>query len=61
MKDLATYIRECGGICATPANTTGMGNPMPPTETENGSEPILPTVPIAKRRHKKKREEIVKQ
>lgn len=27
-------------IAATPANTTGMGNPMMPTDTECGSEPL---------------------
>ena len=27
-------------IAATPANTTGMGNPMMPTDTERGSEPL---------------------
>ena len=28
-------------IVTTPANTTGMGNPMPATDTTNGSEPLV--------------------
>lgn len=37
-------IEECdGGICTTPANTMGMGNPMLPTAEEPGTEPIIPT------------------
>lgn len=33
------YEDEC--INATPGNTTGMGNPMPPTDTTVGSEPLV--------------------
>lgn len=31
----------CDAICSTPANTIGMGNPMPPGEGQVGSEPII--------------------
>lgn len=35
-------INECGdAICSTPANTTGMGNPMPPGDGQVGSEPMV--------------------
>lgn len=40
MKNIADIYNENTGI-ATPANTTGMGNPMAPTDTENGSEPLV--------------------
>lgn len=40
MKHLIDYIEECGEGCATPGNTMGMGNPMPPTEEAPGSEPL---------------------
>lgn len=40
MKHILDYIEEeCAG-CATPGNTMGMGNPMPPTEEAPGSEPL---------------------
>ena len=51
MKTIKQYIDECGAI---PMTTTGMGNPVPPTETQPGSEP-LPTAKI--KRKKKKVEE----
>ena len=55
MKTIKQYIDECGATpAATPATTTGMGNPAPPTETQPGSEP-LPTAKI--KRKKKKVEE----
>lgn len=40
MKNLIEYIEECGEGCATPSNTMGMGNPMPPTGDQSGTEPI---------------------
>ena len=40
MKNLIEYIEECGEGCATPGNTMGMGNPMPPTGDQPGTEPI---------------------
>lgn len=40
MKRLIDYIEECGEGCSTPGNTMGMGNPMPPTEEAQGSEPL---------------------
>lgn len=39
MKSILDTIREMDGA-ATPANTMGMGNPMPATDTTPGSEPI---------------------
>ena len=40
MRHILDYIEEeCAG-CATPGNTMGMGNPMPPTEEAPGSEPL---------------------
>ena len=41
MKSIYNVYNENTEIVATPANTTGMGNPMMPTDTENGSEPIV--------------------
>jgi hypothetical protein len=41
MKSIYNVYNENVEIVATPANTTGMGNPMAPTDTENGSEPIV--------------------
>ena len=38
MKSLIDIIKEEG--VATPLNTMGVGNPVPPTEGEPGSEPI---------------------
>lgn len=40
MKHIIEYIEECGAGCATPGNTMGMGNPMPPTGDQPGTEPI---------------------
>ena len=37
MRRLIDYIRE---ECATPSNTMGMGNPAPPTDSMDGTEPI---------------------
>lgn len=39
MKTLRQYL-ECDG-CATPGNTVGMGNPMVPTNSSPGSEPLI--------------------
>lgn len=42
MKSLKTYL-ECdgGAVAATPGNTMGMGNPMVPTDSLPGSEPLV--------------------
>ena len=50
-------IEECDGLCATPANTMGMGNPMLPTAEEPGTEPLHPAVnaPDVKAKAKKKK------
>ena len=47
---------ECDG--ATPGNTIGIGNPMAPTDTTPGTEPILPTHPRSKKKTKKDMEKI---
>ena len=54
MKDLHTYIEECGSepIAATPANTVGMGNPMFPVAEEPGTEPLNPIKPKNKKKKK---------
>lgn len=36
-------IENCGAGCSTPANTVGMGNPMPAGDGQLGSEPLMPT------------------
>lgn len=50
MKDLYTYIDECGEGCSTPANTMGMGNVMLPDGENLGVDGI----PKKKRNKKKK-------
>lgn len=54
MKNLIDYIEECGEGCATPSNTIGMGNPMPPTEDHPGSEPVSAPDPKKEKKRKKK-------
>lgn len=53
------YTNECdgGGIYSTPANTLGMGNPMPPTDGQLGSEPICAKCKKEKAKKKKLYEE----
>ena len=58
MKNIADIYNENAEIVATPANTTGMGNPMAPTDTENGSEPL---VAKCKKDNKKKCKKYVKE
>ena len=41
MKNIIDFY-ECGLNAGTPANTLGMGNPMPATDTTLGSEPLIP-------------------
>ena len=48
MKNIADIYNENAEIVATPANTMGMGNPMPATETTHGTEPL-----VRKRKNKK--------
>ena len=55
MKRLAEYLKE---ECATPGNTVGMGNPMPPGEGQPGSEPLVTAkTKKEKKKHKKSEEE----
>lgn len=55
MKNIIDYIREMEGM-ATPLNTMGMGNPMPPTNGEPGSEPVIPgKIPTSKEKDCKKK------
>jgi hypothetical protein len=53
MKNIADIYNENAEIAATPANTTGMGNPMAPTDTENGSEPLVAKCKKDKKKCKK--------
>lgn len=50
MKDLFSFLEECGEGCATPGNTMGMGNPYCDGEKGEGSEPL----PKAKAKKEKK-------
>lgn len=59
MKHILDYIQEeCEG-CATLANTMGMGNPMAPTETEPGTEPISIPGPKKEKKNTSKRKKKV--
>lgn len=58
MKTIYEIYEECAGITATPGNTCGMGNPMPPTDTTPGSEPITAKSKNKKEKLKKKKETI---
>ena len=44
---------------ATPGNTLGMGNPMAPTGSENGTEPVIPTHPRNKKKRKSVKESLL--
>lgn len=59
MKNIFELYNECdgGGIYSTPANTLGMGNPMPPTDGQLGSEPICAKCKKEKVKKKKSSEE----
>lgn len=48
MKNIVDIYTENAELTATPDNTIGMGNPMPATETTNGTEPL-----VRKRKNKK--------
>lgn len=43
----------CGAVCANPANTVGMGNPMPPGDGQVGSEPMVGKCKKEKSKRKK--------
>ena len=53
MKSILDFY-ECG-LNATPANTMGMGNPMPATENTSGSEPLVPANKCKKAKCKKEK------
>ena len=53
MKNIIDFY-ECG-LNATPANTMGMGNPMPATENTPGSEPLVPAKKCKKAKCKKEK------
>ena len=48
MKNLYDIYED--GITVTPANTVGMGNPMLPTVEEPGTEPLLSTAKLKKKK-----------
>lgn len=52
MKSLQDILKECD--LATPGNTIGMGNPMPPTNNTPGSEPICSDCKKGKKKKKVK-------
>lgn len=53
-------LYECdGSIAATPGNTLGMGNPMIPTVTEPGTEPVIPKYPRNKKKRKSLKESLL--
>lgn len=58
MKQLYQYIEEMDGI-ATPDNTVGVGNPMPPTDSEVGSEPLCIAAKCKKEKKKKVKESLL--
>ena len=58
MRDLYD-IYEDGAIASTPGNTTGMGNPIPPTDGEVGSEPMCGKGKCKKEKKKKKVDESI--
>ena len=53
MKSILDFY-ECG-LNATPANTMGMGNPMPATENTPGSEPLVPSKKCKKAKYEKEK------
>ena len=56
------YECECAPAAtgaATPGNTMGMGNPMAPTESENGTEPVIPKYPRNKKKRKTLKESLL--
>ena len=55
MKSLKEYLQEDAALNGTPANTMGMGNPMPPTEEQPGSEPLVTAKPKKKKKKCDKR------
>lgn len=54
-------IDECGGISSTPANTMGMGNPMPAGDGQLGSEPLMPTAKTKTEKKQKRKSKDVKE
>jgi hypothetical protein len=56
MKSILDFY-ECGLNPGQPANTLGMGNPCAPTDTENGSEPLVPNKKKKKIKSKEKIDE----
>ena len=55
MKDLLTYIIDCGGACATPGNTMGAGNVAPPGENGKPGSGDVPTAKAKREKVHKKR------
>ena len=50
--------RVDGGIYGTPLNTLGMGNPMMPTDSTPGTEPLIGTAKVKREKIKKRRKKI---
>lgn len=60
MKSLYTYLEDAGVVAGNAAslNTMGMGNPLPATDGEPGSEPLCGKCKKKIVKRKKKIEEI---
>ena len=52
MKHLIDILIEMEGV-ATPGNTMGMGNPMAPTDSTPGTEPLIGTAKAKREKIKK--------
>ena len=57
MKHLIDILIEMEGV-ATPGNTMGMGNPMMPTDSTPGTEPLIGTAKVKREKIKKRRKKI---
>lgn len=57
MKHLIDILIEMEGV-ATPGNTMGMGNPMAPTDSTPGTEPLIGTAKAKREKIKKRRKKI---
>ena len=57
MKHLIDILIEMEGV-ATPGNKMGMGNPMMPTDSTPGTEPLIGTAKAKREKIKKRRKKI---
>lgn len=57
MKHLIDILIEMEGV-STPGNTMGMGNPMMPTDSTPGTEPLIGTAKTKREKIKKRRKKL---